>query len=237
MNGILGFADLLKIPQLSEESQKKYIDAIELSGKRMLDIINDLIDISKIEAGQVEAKKERTGIHSLLEELILFFTPESAKRGIDLRLNLQLPTNEFWIETDRTKLAQIISNLVKNALKFTKSGGYIELGCNLKDISNLYFYVKDSGVGIKKELHLKVFERFRQGENSAEFDGVGLGLAISKAYVELLGGNIGIDSKPGKGSVFFFTLPFASNVSPAVQSPVEPVDNKGHNALYKCFDR
>jgi signal transduction histidine kinase/DNA-binding NarL/FixJ family response regulator len=227
MNGILGFADLLKIPQLSEESQKKYIDAIELSGKRMLDIINDLIDISKIEAGQVEAKKERTGIHSLLEEQILFFTPESEKRGIDLRLNLQLPTHEFWIETDRTKLAQVISNLVKNALKFTKGGGYIELGCNLKDISTLYFYVKDSGVGIKKELHLKVFERFRQGENSAELDGVGLGLAISKAYVELLGGNIGIDSKPGKGSVFFFTLPFASNVSPAVQPPVELVDTNG----------
>ena len=107
MNGILGFADLLKIPQLSEESQKKYIDAIELSGKRMLDIINDLIDISKIEAGQVEARKERTEIHALLDELILFFTPESEIRGIDLRLNVQLPSDEFFIETDKTKLAQI----------------------------------------------------------------------------------------------------------------------------------
>jgi PAS domain S-box-containing protein len=224
MNGILGFADLLKIPMLPEESQKKYIDAIELSGKRMLDIINDLIDISKIEAGQVEAKKERTGIPSLLEELSLFFTPESVKREIDMRLNIQLPSDDFLIETDKTKLAQIISNFIKNALKFTKRGGHIEIGCYLKDISNLYFYVKDSGTGIKKELHEKIFERFRQGENSNEFDGVGLGLAISKAYVELLGGNIGIDSKPGKGSVFFFTLPFTSKVAPVVASPVESMD-------------
>jgi signal transduction histidine kinase/DNA-binding response OmpR family regulator len=213
MNGILGFADLLKIPQLSEESQKKYIAAIELSGKRMLDIINDLVDISRIEAGQIEARKEQADVPTLLSELMAFFTPESIVRGIDLRLNVELPAHEFTIETDKTKLAQIITNLIKNALKFTKSGGYIEIGCNLKDVSHLYFYVKDTGVGIRKELQDKIFERFRQGENSKEIEGVGLGLAISKAYVELLGGKIGIDSKPGKGSVFFFTLPFRSTVS------------------------
>ncbi len=92
MNGILGFADLLKIPQLSEESHKKYIEAIEQSGKRMLDIINDLIDISRIEAGQVEARKELAEVNALLNELVLFFTPESEKRGINLRLNVELPS-------------------------------------------------------------------------------------------------------------------------------------------------
>ncbi len=218
MNGILGFADLLKLPQLSEDSQKKYIDAIELSGKRMLDIINDLIDISKIEAGQVEARKEHTNVHALLNELILFFTPESEARCINLKLNAELPSYEFSIETDKTKLAQVITNLIKNALKFTESGGNIEVGCNLKDVSNLYFYVKDSGVGIKQELQEKIFERFRQGENSGAIDGVGLGLAISKAYIELLGGKIGIDSKQGKGSVFYFTLPFMPKASKTLDS-------------------
>jgi PAS domain S-box-containing protein len=227
MNGILGFADLLKIPKLSEASQKKYIDAIEVSGKRMLDIINDLIDISKIEAGQVEARKEQTDIHALLNELIMFFTPESETRRIDLRLNVELPTYEFVIETDKTKLAQVITNLIKNALKFTRGGGYIEVGCNLNDVSHLYFYVKDSGVGIKKELQDKVFERFRQGDNPGEIEGVGLGLAISKAYIELLGGKIGIDSKQGRGSVFFFTIPFVSRVSPAMVSRDESPDVTG----------
>ena len=224
MNGILGFADLLKIPHLSQESQKKYIEAIELSGKRMLDIINDLIDISRIEAGQAEARKEQTNIPALLGELMLFFAPEAEKRGINLKLNSELPSDEFSIETDKTKLAQIIVNLMKNALKFTKSGGFIELGCNMKNLSHLYFYVKDTGVGIKKELQEKVFERFRQGENSNEIEGVGLGLAISKAYVELLGGKIGTSSIEGKGSVFFFSLPFNSHVIRIIPATAESTD-------------
>ncbi len=131
---------------------------------------------------------------------------------------------EFFIETDKTKLAQVLVNLIKNALKFTKSGGFIEVGCNLKDISHLYFYVKDSGVGIKTELQEKVFERFRQGENSSEIEGVGLGLSISKAYVELLGGKIGTHSVQGKGSVFFFTLPFNSHFSRVPEASVESRD-------------
>jgi len=227
MNGILGFADLLKMPQLSEESQKKYIEAIEISGKRMLDIINDLIDISRIEAGQVEARKEKTDILVLLEEILMFFSPESENKGINLKLNVSLPSDEFFVETDKTKLAQIVINLIKNALKFTKSGGYIELGCYLKNVSHLYFYVKDSGVGIKKELQDKVFERFRQGENSREYEGVGLGLAISKAYVQLLGGEIGIDSKEGKGSLFFFTIPFNSHFAPSDLSADKSPDTFG----------
>jgi PAS domain S-box-containing protein len=227
MNGILGFADLLKLPQLSLDSQKKYIEAIDLSGKRMLDIINDLIDISKIDAGQVEARKEQTDIHDLLNELVMFFTPEAENRGIDLRLNVELPSLEFIVETDKTKLAQVITNLIKNALKFTRRDGYIEVGCNLKDLSHLYFYVKDSGIGVARELQDKIFDRFRQGENSKEIEGVGLGLAISKAYVELLGGKIGIDSKAGKGSVFFFTLPFVSHVSRTASSKDDPADIPG----------
>lgn len=209
MNGILGFADLLKSPNLSGESQQKYIDIIEMSGRRMLDIINDLIDISRIESGQVEVKKEVVNVPELLEELYEFFKPEAKNRGIELKLNLQLPSRKYSIETDRTKLAQIVTNLLKNALKFTAKNGFIELGITSPDYTHLYFYVKDNGMGVRKELQDKIFDRFRQGDISRTevHEGVGLGLSITKALVEMLGGQIGIESEPGKGSTFYFTLP------------------------------
>jgi signal transduction histidine kinase/DNA-binding response OmpR family regulator len=205
MNGILGFADLLKTPALSGESQKMYIEAITTSSKRMLNIINDLVDISKIEAGQIELRKREINVRDLLNELLLFFTPEAEKKGIELKMNIQLP-GQFVIESDKTKLAQIITNLVKNALKFTVRGT-IEVGCRIEEKRYLLFYVRDTGQGIRKEIHNKIFERFRQGDSADEHEGVGLGLAISKAFVELLGGKIGVDSEPGVGSFFFFTIP------------------------------
>lgn len=207
MNGILGFADLLREPGLSEEEQKMYIEVINSSGNRMLDIIKDLIDISQIESGQTEIKKENTDISKLLKELKVFFTLEAEEKGVVLKDNIQLPTEEYFIETDKTKLAQVITNLLKNALKFTRKNDFIEIGCNAQDKLNLFFYIKDSGAGIRKDIQDKIFERFRQGDQADKHEGVGLGLAISKAYVEMLGGRIGLESEPGQGSTFFFTLP------------------------------
>lgn len=221
MNGILGFADLLKTPELSGESQKMYIEAINSSGKRMLDIINDLIDISKIESGQTELRNEKTNIPDLLRELILFFKPEAEKKNITLKASIKLPSDEFIINTDRTKLAQVITNLVKNALKFTHSGGVVELVCCLKDNMALCICVRDNGIGVRKELQEKIFERFRQGDSADEHDGVGLGLAISRAYIEMLGGHIDIESEPGKGSDFFFTLPVPEVVKTYRQIEIE----------------
>ncbi len=209
MNGILGFADLLKSPNLSGESQQKYIEIIEMSGRRMLDIINDLIDISKIEAGQIEVKEQTFNIIELMDELLEFFTPEARNRQVELKYELKL--NQIKnLKTDRTKLSQIIINLIKNALKFTSAGGAIEFGCGVKDGEYLQFYVMDNGLGIRKELQTKIFDRFRQGDTAkAEVhEGVGLGLSISKALVEMLGGEIGVESEPGIGSVFYFTLPY-----------------------------
>lgn len=221
MNGILGFADLLKTPELSGDSHKMYIEAITTSGKRMLDIINDLIDISRIEAGQTEIKKENTNIPSLIRELIIFFRPEADKKGIYLRSENELAEDHSLIITDKTKVAQIITNLIKNALKFTPRNGIIEAGCRLNDEHSILVYVKDSGMGIRKDLQEKIFERFRQGEGADLHEGVGLGLAISKAFVEMLGGYIGLESESGKGSTFLFTLPLTSAV------PSTPV-NKDH---------
>ena len=226
MNGILGFADLLKSPELSGESQKMYIEAINSSGKRMLDIINDLIDISRIEAGQIEIKKENVNIAGLLNELLLFFRPESENRGVELQSDVQLPV-AFAVETDRTKLAQVITNLLKNALKFTQRTGSIELGCRIGDVHKLVFHVKDTGMGIRKDLQDKIFERFRQGDRADEHEGVGLGLAISKAYVEMLGGTIGIESEPGEGSIFSFTLPFTEQVVQPEKSTESPGSKVG----------
>jgi signal transduction histidine kinase/ActR/RegA family two-component response regulator len=212
MNGIMGFADLLKTPELSGESQKNYIEIIEASGNRMLEIINHLIDISRIEAGQIEIKLEPVYIPDLLKDLMKFFSPEANDRNILLRSDIRLEPDEYFIETDKTKLAQVITNLIKNALKFTDRNGYIKIGCNLHGHSSICFYVKDTGSGIRKELHEKIFDRFIQGDISHKHEGVGLGLAISKAYVEMLGGKIGLDSIPGKGSVFYFILPLVVQV-------------------------
>jgi signal transduction histidine kinase/DNA-binding response OmpR family regulator len=212
MNGILGFADLLKT-QNPSESQNKYIEIIEMSGRRMLEIINDLIDISKIESGKMVVKITNVNIPGLIEELHSFFLPEAKHRGIELKIYVELPFN-FQVETDQTKVAQILTNLIKNALKFTRTG-YVEIGCKFGGLSQLYFYVKDTGKGIRRELQQKIFDRFRQGDNThTEFqEGVGLGLSISRSLVEMLGGKIGLESEIGQGSTFFFTIPFTEKAA------------------------
>jgi PAS domain S-box-containing protein len=207
MNGVMGFSELLKTPDLKEETRMKYIDIIETSGKRMLNIIDDLIDISRIEAGMVEIKNEHTNMRQLLYELLLLFTPESQKKGISLHSQIELPVRDFMIHIDKTKLAQVVTNLLKNAIKFTQDRGEIELGCRVDDATNLIVYVKDNGIGIPKEIREKIFERFHQGDGPSKQEGVGLGLAISKAYVELMGGTIMVESEPGEGSVFSISIP------------------------------
>ena len=212
MNGILGFAELLKIPELAPEVQGHYIEVIEQSGNRMLNIINDIVDISKIEAGQMNLHLEETNVNQLLRDLYVFFTPESNSKRLKLSVVAQLPDENSIIQTDHTKLAQILTNLIKNALKFTKEGS-IEFGYSVEArhaSSMLTFFVRDTGAGIPKDQTDMIFERFRQGSVllTRAYEGAGLGLSISKAFVEMLGGQIWVESEPGKGSVFFFELPF-----------------------------
>jgi PAS domain S-box-containing protein len=214
MNGILGFAELLKSPTLTGGKMHQYIKIIQQSGRRMLTIINDLIDISKIEAGQIEYRKEETSINKLINNLYAFFKPEVEQKGISFYCSGELSEGKSIIETDRTKLTQVLTNLLKNAVKFTEKGR-IGFGYTLKKLSgekgkNLEFFVEDTGSGITNETKDKIFERFWQGDLSytKEYEGTGLGLSISKAYVELLGGKIWVESKPGKGSAFFFTVPY-----------------------------
>ena len=242
MNGILGFAGLLKESNLSGEEQQEYINIIDKSGIRMLNIINDIVNISKVESGQMEISIAETNINEQMEYIHTFFKPEAEQKGIRLVFNNSLPAKEAIIKTDREKIYAILTNLVKNALKFTPSG-VIEFGYQLKPVNpkiadgpvEMEFFIKDSGVGIRGEQMGFIFERFRQGSESLnrEYEGAGLGLAISKAYVEMLGGKIRVESDFGKGSVFYFTIPYngvreekkgTENVVPAVEesNPVNP---------------
>lgn len=219
MNGILGFTELLKMPDISQADQERYIHIIELSGNRLLNIINDLVDISKIEAGQMNINIHETNVNQLLKDLQLFFAPEAQNRELSLSFSTGLSDEKSNIQTDHTKLTQVMSNLINNALKFTKSGsinfGYSSISSSsgiageFVEPIELEFYVQDTGVGISTEQTAIIFERFRQGSISLTraYEGAGLGLSISKALVELLGGKIWVESKPGKGSIFFFKIP------------------------------
>ena len=227
MNGILGFAQLLKEPHLTGEEQTDYIDLIQQSGVRMLNLINNLINVSRIEAGEIMLQVSETPVNELLRDLYAFFKPEIDKKGLRLQYTTGLPDSESVIETDSGKLIQILTNLIQNALKFTSSGE-IDFGYNRID-GTLEFYVIDSGIGIAPEMKAKIFHRFHQVDNTLtrNQEGSGLGLNISKAYVELLGGTIRVESREGQGSEFYFTLPyrhiFAQNIripSPVIQKPV-----------------
>jgi len=208
MNGILGFASLLKEPGLTGEDQQEYIRIIEKSGARMLNIINDIVDISKIESGLMEVDIKDSDINHQMEYIYNFFRPEFDRKKIQFSLKNGLPSNEATIKTDREKIYAILTNLVKNANKYTNHGS-IEFGYNKKG-SFLEFYVRDTGIGIPHDRQEAIFERFIQADifDKHALQGAGLGLSITKAYVEMLGGNIWVESKEGVGSTFFFTLPY-----------------------------
>ncbi|MFC0876197.1 PAS domain S-box protein [Saccharicrinis sp. FJH2] len=210
MNGILGFTELLKEPDLSGEKQREYISIIEKSGDRMLNTINDIIDISKIESGQVELSFSEIDLNDLLDEQYEFFLPEARIKGIQLSLN-KLPAQKLSFTSDKEKLNSILTNLIKNAIKYTHSGS-IEFGYSIDDTNKqneLKFYVKDTGIGISPKRIEAIFERFVQAdiEDKQVYEGSGLGLSIAKAYLEMLGGKIWVESEVGVGSAFYFTIP------------------------------
>jgi len=219
MNGILGFADLLNEPNLTGKQQQEYIKIIEKSGVRMLNIINDIVDISKIEAGLTKVNLKASNINEQIEYIYTFFKPEVEQKGMQLFFKKSLASKDAVIKTDREKIYAILTNLVKNAIKYTNEG-FIELGCRLNTDSKpveLEFFVKDSGIGVPKDRQEVIFERFIQADisNKMAYQGAGLGLSISKAYVELLGGKIWVESEEGNlpagkagGSIFYFTIPY-----------------------------
>jgi CheY-like chemotaxis protein len=199
---------LLGEPDLTQETQKSYIDIITQSSDHLLDVLNDIIEISNIEAGILKLKRNEINLNTLMGKLFKQFKLTAAEKGIELRYRTGLSGNQAEVITDYSKLVQILSNLLSNALKFTLKGE-IKFGYNLKN-ENLEFFVSDTGISIPDDEHNKIFDRFYQVEysTSRQFQGTGLGLSISKEYVELMKGKIWLTSDPGNGSVFYFTMPY-----------------------------
>jgi len=165
---------------------------------------------------------QEVNLNQLMDELTHIFKPTATSLSLEFENTTDIPENQAYVLTDRTKLTQILSNLATNALKFTKEGS-IEMNCHLENDA-IAFFVKDTGIGFNPEIKETIFERFRQAndEINKKYGGTGLGLAISKAFVELLGGQIGVESQSGKGSTFHFSLPYKA-ASPIELEPFAPI--------------
>lgn len=243
LNGILGFADLLSEPDLSGEVQKKYLMRFQDSCNRLLNTVTDLVEISKVETRQVELYKNNINIADEVNIIVKDFEQESAKKGLKIFYKNLLSENHPAIINDKSKLVYIITNLIKNAIKFTPKGT-IEVHSCAED-KQILLWVKDTGIGIPAQRQEAIFKHFEQAdiEDSQAFQGTGLGLSISKAYIELMGGKIWLESEPenlpaGKegGSTFFIKIPdlaikkAAPNTELIIKSP-EPTFNKQFKIL------
>jgi len=208
MNAICGFSGQLNKPDLSDDKRKSFVSIIQNSSHQLLSIVTDILTISSIETKQEKLNISKVCINNVIVDLLSVFKQQSINQNISLYAKKELTDLQSEIFTDKTKITQILTNLLSNALKFTHEG-FIEFGYNLKE-TELEFYVKDSGIGIKSELHEKIFERFRQADKSIQmnYGGTGLGLSISKGFVELLSGKIWVQSEPTKGATFCFKIPY-----------------------------
>lgn len=206
LNAIVGFSTLQNKPNLTPEQRTKYTDIILQSSDKLLSIISDIIRIATIEAGQEKIDLKEVNINKTLELLFEQFNLQAQNKNVELKY-YKSTDDDLIVMTDETKLNQIIANLLCNSLKYTAEGK-IEFGYQIKK-DFIEFYLKDTGIGIPEDMHDEVFKRFRQVETTAarNYGGSGLGLSISKAYVELLGGKIWLESALGKGTKFFFTIP------------------------------
>ena len=224
MNAICGFSRLLERPNLDEQKRKEFVDLINNNSQQLLNIINDIIDISKIESGVMSISPMNFSINKLCDEVYSTFAPIAQQKGIELICRKGLPDSKSMVKTDETKLKQVLTNLISNSVKFTSSG-QIEIEYTLCN-NMLNFVVKDTGIGIPVQWQETVFERFQQVQDAITDSrtGTGLGLPISKAFVELLDGEIWLESKEKVGTSFHFTIPykpaFQNEEATQVQTPM-----------------
>ncbi|MBN1952863.1 MAG: PAS domain S-box protein [Bacteroidales bacterium] len=215
LNGIVGFSTMLGMDNITSEKKQKYVRIIRSSTKHLLTLVNDIIDQSKIEAGQLRIHCHELNVNLMLEELLATTVAEGQRLERNkLRIVKQVPNsgNDLIICTDEIRLKQVMNNLLGNALKFTHEGSIV-FGYSLDGDERIRFFVRDSGVGISPTVKNVIFKRYKQTDEGRkkEYDGTGLGLAISKGIVELMGGKIGVLSEPGKGAEFYFSIPMTKN--------------------------
>lgn len=208
MNAIMGFSGFLSDPDMSEVQKSHFAQVIQQSSQQLLSIIDDIVRIATIEAGQEKLNENELHLNNLLVFLREQFAAKAGVKNLSFEMMPGLDDDRSLIIADETKLMQILSNLLENAIKFTREGQVL-VGYTLKH-GQLEFFVKDTGIGIPESMHETIFNRFSQVESSIsrQFGGSGLGLSISKAYVDLQGGKIWVESEPGEGSSFYFTLPY-----------------------------
>lgn len=220
MNGIIGFSELLADPNLSTSERESYANIVINSSKQLLSIVNDILDISKIEAGVIKLNYEPVNVNHLIDELFAFYKPKAVENNLKIKCEKSLENDKSIINIDKTKLNQVLTNLLSNAFKFTESGS-VSFGYELFD-DFLQFYVKDTGVGIDENIQNKIFDRFIQAnlELNKQHSGTGLGLAISKKFVELFKGKIWLSSSKN-GTTVCFTVPYNSVETKDISSPKE----------------
>ncbi len=225
LNAICGFTGLLNNPDIPEENKQNFISIIQSSSKRLLQVVSDVLTISSLETKQEEVKYEEVNINTIILNRLAEFKNQANNQNLPIYTKLFLADNDAFILTDKAKITQILNNLLSNALKFTHEGS-VEFGYLLKN-ETLEFFVKDTGIGITEKQKEIIFESFNQADNSiqANFGGTGLGLSISKGFIELLGGKIWVESEFGRGSTFYFSIPF----KPVFRNTFDKVDNSVKN--------
>jgi len=217
MNAIIGFSNLILDSFKLEDELKEYITYIIQSSNNLLNLIDDIIDIAKIEAGQIKIRKEKFNLNEMLNNLFASFQTiikNDYKSKINLKLNIPKNNDELFIESDELRIKQVLTNFISNSLKFTDDG-YVEFGYKIKKKSEILFYTKDTGIGISKSDQKNIFKRFGQVENTYKRNkkGTGLGLEISASIIQLLDGKIWLSSEENVGSVFYFKIPVKLEIS------------------------
>jgi two-component system sensor histidine kinase BarA len=213
LNSILGFSDVLAGNEQLSETEQRYVENIKISGKSLMALINDLLDVAKIESGKLDLQPSDFEIKEVIERQVSTMIPLAGKKNIELTVDVDasLPT----VLQDRQKFQQILNNLLSNAIKFTPEGGRVRVSASLIDAKNLQIVVEDTGIGIPLPDQDRIFEKFRQGSTipgehqaiTREYEGTGLGLSIVRELSKLLGGEVSLESEFGKGSAFTVRLP------------------------------
>ena len=212
LNAIMGFCNLVADPGVDATEKAQFIGIINQNTDALLELINDIFDIAQVEAGSMDIEETACNINDLLSSIQTYFNFEKGSVGKDnlqVKLNRANKDSEFSILTDKYKLRRTISNLVENALKYTEEGS-IEIGYIYANDGMIEFFVKDEGIGFEQDKADVIFKSFRQVDDSStrKYGGLGLGLTVAQKFTELMGGELWAQSEPGKGSIFYFTIPY-----------------------------
>ena len=211
MNSIIGFSNILAKNNLTADQKELYLEYINSSSDNLLNLVENMIDLAMLEAGQMELNIAACSINALFNELYAHFNREKhilEKYSVALLMSKSVKENDLVIETDFPRLKQVLSNLISNGLKFTDKG-VVEFGYEVNEQKQLYFFVKDSGKGVSEDMQNVIFNSFQRENNDSDNQksGVGIGLAIARQVVKLMGGDIGFKPNPTRGSLFYFTVP------------------------------